>query len=168
LTKAKPGSPEYESSLAQTHQLGLDPNDPNVLEKWQALHPPPAAPKKHVAARAFGSLPPRDDLCLSVGAAATFQLKSQNEGSWENNSFHGKTFAISGASGLSAFRQITITLTSHNGAFETDDNWNIENLNVTVSNSGASASCILNVRGDPLVRLTGSGPSAIFNPRQGC
>jgi hypothetical protein len=40
---------------------------------------------------------------------------------------------------LADFGAITITLTSHNSAFETDDNWNIQTANIIVSGPGGSA-----------------------------
>jgi hypothetical protein len=101
------------------------------------------------------------------GGAQTFTLKAQSDGGWENNSDHVKTFTISPPQPLSAFGQIGITLTSHNGTFETDDNWNIQSVNVTVTGS-SGGSCVLNQSGDPLSRLTGSVPTVILHPRAGC
>ena len=98
----------------------------------------------------------------------TFTLKAQNGGDWENNSDHVVNVAIAGpALQVNQFGAITITLTSHNGTFESDDNWNLQNANITVIGSSGSA-CIINQAGNPLARLTGSGPSVTLHPRTGC
>ncbi len=107
-------------------------------------------------------------LHFSGGGSQTFVLKSQSESGWANNSVHSKAFGLKSAKQLDAFKKIAITLTSHNGAFETDDNWNVQKLNITVSNSGASRTCLLQRAGNPLVRLTGSSPSASYKARAGC
>ncbi len=101
------------------------------------------------------------------GGAQTFTLKAQSDGGWENNSDHVKSFAISPPQPLAAFGPITITLTSHNSFPETDDNWNIQNVDVTATGPSGQA-CVLNQGGNPLARLTGSGPSITLDPRAGC
>jgi len=101
------------------------------------------------------------------GGTQTFTLKAQSDGEWANNSDHVKTFAIAGAAQpLSAFGPITFTLTSHNSFTETDDNWNIQNVDITVSGSSGSA-VVLNRGGNPLARLTGSNPSVTLQPAAG-
>ena len=70
------------------------------------------------------------------GGTQTFTLKAQTDPGWANNSDHVKTFTIAGAAQpLSAFGAVTITLTSHNSFGETDDNWNIQSVNITVNGS---------------------------------
>lgn len=96
----------------------------------------------------------------------TFTLKSQSDASWDNNTDHVRPFTLAGpALPLSLFGTITITLTSHNGFTETDDNWDIQSIAVTAKGSGES-SCVLKQSG--LVRLTGSNPSVALHPRAGC
>jgi hypothetical protein len=97
------------------------------------------------------------------GGSQTFTLKSQSDGGWDNNSDHVKTFSITGpALPLSFFGSITITLTSHNSWPETDDNWDIQSVRVTVTGPDGSGSA-LDQKGNPLSRLTGSSPSvALF------
>jgi hypothetical protein len=98
------------------------------------------------------------------GGAQTFTLKAQSDPGWGNNSDHVKTFTIAGAAQpLSAFGPMTVTLTSHNSIFETDDNWNIQYVIVTVSGSSGSA-VIFSQAGNPLSRLTGSQPSVTLQP----
>lgn len=93
------------------------------------------------------------------GGTQTFTLKAQSDPGWSNNSDHVKTFAIAGAAQpLSAFGNITITLTSHNSFPETDDNWNIQSCVVTLNGPSGSAT-LVNKSGNPLARLTGSAPS---------
>lgn len=102
------------------------------------------------------------------GGTQTFTLKSQSDAGWGENSDHVKTFTITGpAQPLSLFGPITITLTSHNGPFETDDNWNVQNVDIAVKGSSGS-SCVLKQTGNPLARLTGSVPSVTLYPRTGC
>jgi len=106
-------------------------------------------------------------ICFPDGAQ-TFTLKSQSDAGWSNNSDHVKTFPIAGsAPSLSLFGSITITLTSHNGFTEADDNWNVQSVDVTAKGSSGS-SCVLKQNGAPLVRLTGSSPSVKLQPREGC
>jgi hypothetical protein len=91
--------------------------------------------------------------------AQTYTLKAQNAAGWGNNSTNTRTFTITGpAQPLAAFGAITITLTSHDGTFETPDNWNIQSLTVTALGSSGAAQ-IYTGSGNPLARLTGSSPS---------
>jgi hypothetical protein len=102
------------------------------------------------------------------GGTQTFTLKAQSDPGWPNNSDHTKTFTIAGAAQpLSAFGNITITLTSHNSFGETDDNWNVQTVSITVNGSSGSA-CLYNKGGNPLARLTGSQPSVTLQPGTGC
>jgi hypothetical protein len=93
------------------------------------------------------------------GGAQTFTLKAQSDPGWGNNSDNVRTFTISGpAQPASAFGPVTITLTSHNGIFETNDNWNVQSVRVTLT--GASGSTQLyDDSGNPFARLTGDQPS---------
>jgi hypothetical protein len=98
------------------------------------------------------------------GGAQTFTLKAQSDPGWGNNSDNVRSFTIAGgARPLSAFGPMKITLTSHNSIFETDDNWNIQYVVVTVSGSSGSA-VIFSQAGNPLSRLTGSQPSVTLQP----
>ncbi|MGD1066576.1 MAG: neprosin family prolyl endopeptidase [Vulcanimicrobiaceae bacterium] len=91
--------------------------------------------------------------------AQTYTLKAQNAAGWGNNSTNTRTFTITGpAQPLAAFGAITITLTSHDGTFETPDNWNIQSLTVTALGSSGAAQ-VYTGSGNPLARLTGSAPS---------
>jgi Neprosin len=97
------------------------------------------------------------------GGTQTFTLKAQSDAGWGNNSDHVKTFGLSGPpQPLHAFGQVTITLTSHNGFLETDDNWNIQSVVVTAIGTAGSA-IVLSRSGNPLARLTGSAPSVTLD-----
>jgi hypothetical protein len=101
------------------------------------------------------------------GGTQTFTLKAQSDPGWGNNSDHVKTFNIAGPpQPLSAFGPTTITLTSHNSFTETDDNWNIQSVAVTVDGPSGSA-VVFNQSGNPLSRLTGSAPSVTLQPVAG-
>jgi hypothetical protein len=102
------------------------------------------------------------------GSSPSFTLKAQSDPSWDNNTDHDKVFALNSLQPLSAFGNITITLTSHNGFGESDDNWNVQNVVVTLSDSGNNPKCYVNVTGNPFKRLTGSVPSLTLTPLQGC
>ena len=97
----------------------------------------------------------------------TFTLKAQSDPGWGNGSNNARTFPIAGPPQvLPSFGAITITLTSHNSFGETDDNWNIQYLQVTVDGpSGNNLLC--NQSGNPLARLTGSAPSVTLQPEAG-
>ncbi len=101
------------------------------------------------------------------GGTQRFTLKAQNEGGWGNNSDHVKSFSIAGPPlPLAAFGPITITLTSHNGFLETDDNWNIQSIVVTAAGAGGSAT-VASQAGNPFARLTGSAPRVTIQPVAG-
>jgi hypothetical protein len=102
---------------------------------------------------------------LLAPSGATLQvipLKAQNQPSWDNNSTHTVSHSLSSPLGLFAIADIVITLKSHNSLLETDDNWNVQDVVVSLSNNGSGAKRILHAFGDPMVRLTGSAPSVSF------
>jgi hypothetical protein len=97
------------------------------------------------------------------GGTQTFTLKAQSDSGWGNNTDHVKSFTLSGPpQPFTGFGDITITLTSHNGFLQTDDNWNIQSVLVTLNGSGGS-STLMSKSGDPLARLTGSSPSVTLH-----
>jgi hypothetical protein len=115
---------------------------------------------------------------LVNGAPVSFQLKSGDDHSWDNNTEHVKTFELPTTVPLSALSNVTITLQSHNSFPETDDNWNIQSVRVTPMLSSPNptagfpdtisyATCV-DVSGDPFVRLTGDKPSVVTGPFTGC
>jgi Pro-kumamolisin, activation domain len=127
---------------------------------------------------------------LKNGGQFTVTLKAKNAGDWENGTTHGPidisipdTVTLPTiAEGLSG---VQINLIQGGGGLETDDNWDISTLQVSLFNPGTSQVCQLNLVGSSelqdgstgLVRLSGSaggsgvGPSSpIFKtgPGSGC
>jgi hypothetical protein len=101
---------------------------------------------------------------LQRPAGATFEtvnLKKQSESGWGNNSGH---IAVAGFNQPSqtALGQVLVRLTSHNSGVETNDNWNIQNLTAKVFTATGTMLCQQTVAGNPLARLTGSAPTALF------
>lgn len=101
---------------------------------------------------------------LEKSGGASFEtvtLKPQSASGWGNNSGH---IAVGGfnQSSQTALGQVAITLTSHNSILESDDNWNIQNMTVSVLTTSGSILCRQAVSGDPLARLTGQAPTGIF------
>jgi len=99
----------------------------------------------------------------------TVTLKSQDQGGWGNNSTHTLSFGLDSPAGLAAFGSVVLRLTSHNGTFESDDNWNVQSANISLSGgSNPPSACLANVGGNPFARLTGSGPTVTIGAGSGC
>lgn len=116
-----------------------------------------------------------DDLRGDSSATATLQaangaplqvitLKTQNDGGWGNFSTHVVNANLNPARTAASIARIAITLTSHNGFGESDDNWNVQSVVVTLSNGGGGAIQLMSSSGDPLARLTGSAPTVMLTP----
>jgi hypothetical protein len=87
-----------------------------------------------------------------------FSLKAQSDPGWPNNSDNVKSFPIPGrALKLEELGTMIITLTSHNSWSETDDNWNIQSIDVTATGSEGSA-CVFKASG----KGTQPSPSRFF------
>jgi hypothetical protein len=99
----------------------------------------------------------------------TVTLKAQNAAGFPNNSSRTLSFPLNNPMPLSAIAALSITLTSHDGFGETDDNWNIQSASISLSNSttGQSA-CFANALGNPFVRLTNSAPTTVITAGSGC
>jgi hypothetical protein len=97
-------------------------------------------------------------------ALQTITLKAQNQLSWNNNTSHTVATGLTPPLARSAIGHIVITLTSHNGFGEGNDNWNIQSTVIILLNSGGSRSELVNSSGNPLARLTGSWPSVTLTP----
>jgi microsomal dipeptidase-like Zn-dependent dipeptidase len=116
-----------------------------------------------------------DDLRGDSSATATLQapngatiqtitLKAQNQPGWNNNSAHTVAAGLSRPQAISGIGHIVIRLTSHNGFGESDDNWNVQSVVVTLLNNGGGARQLANSSGNPLARLTGGAPSFTVTP----
>jgi hypothetical protein len=88
----------------------------------------------------------------------TLTLKAENAGGWSNNSTHTVNAKLSQPLSGDQIGRVAITLTSHNGIFESDDNWNINRVSVQLYD-GNNTYQLATVSGNPYVRLTGSQPT---------
>ena len=91
-------------------------------------------------------------------ALQTLTLKAQNAGGWGNNSTHTVEAKLAQPLSGDEIGRVAVTLTSHNGFLETDDNWNINEVTMQLYN-GSTTYQLVEVKGNPYVRLTGSQPS---------
>jgi hypothetical protein len=101
---------------------------------------------------------------LQVENGATFEqvtLKAQSDPSWDNNSTNQRSFRFDG--NQIVIGSLVITLTSHNSFPETDDNWNINGIDLKVTDGVGTVLCEQGYSGNPVVRLTGSAGSAPFD-----
>jgi hypothetical protein len=88
----------------------------------------------------------------------TVTLKAQKAGGWGNNSSHTAQAKLQQKLSENQIGRVAITLTSHNGFLETDDNWNINQVAVMLV-EGNNTLPLVTVKGNPYVRLTGSAPT---------
>jgi len=91
----------------------------------------------------------------------TFSLKAESDPGWGNNTTHIVVSDFNQPS-QSALGEIGITLTSHNNILETNDNWNIQSLVITVFSPTGGVLCSQSLSGNPLARLTGQAPTVVF------
>jgi hypothetical protein len=106
---------------------------------------------------------------LQKSGGSTFEtapLKTQSASGWGNNSGH---IAVDGfnQSSQTALGQVAITLTSHDSIGESDDNWNIQNMTVSVLTPSGGILCKQSFSGNPLARLTTQAPTGLF-PTPNC
>lgn len=97
----------------------------------------------------------------------TITLKAEGAPKWDNNTRHVVTVPLIEPMQESDISFVVVKLISHDGISETDDNWNINRLEVRIANASQSV-CLVELSGDPLVRLTGDHASQSFTPRSGC
>jgi hypothetical protein len=90
-------------------------------------------------------------------------LKDQNQPGWDNNSTNTVSLELKQPQHPCEIQHVQITLESHNGFGETDDNWNVQSVNIALSNNGADKREFLVASGDPLQRLTKSLPSLVID-----
>jgi hypothetical protein len=95
-------------------------------------------------------------------------LKAQTDDAWDNGTTHVVTAPLTPPLTPSQIGRIVITLTSHNSLTETDDNWNVQSVNVYLNNlpdnGGAGSQALMSVSGAPFARLTGTVPSLVLPP----
>jgi microsomal dipeptidase-like Zn-dependent dipeptidase len=90
-------------------------------------------------------------------------LHAKDSGSWDNNTTHTVSLELKPPRKPCDIGHIAITMTSHNGFGETNDNWNVENVNITLTNNGVGPQPWGGGSGDPLQRLTGDLPTLVLN-----
>jgi hypothetical protein len=116
-----------------------------------------------------------DDLRDDSSATATLQsadrstrqviaLKRQTDPKWDNNTSTVVTAPLTPPLTPAEAARIVITLISHNSGTETDDNWNIQSVDVALSNNGLDLRFLTSVSGAPFARLSGTLPSLILPP----
>lgn len=107
-----------------------------------------------------------DGVCNN-GGSATDQNGNQ---SWSNWSTSTQQFPLKTPQLLAALSQLTIQLLEHNSGFETDDNWDIQSIQVFLIDTQGNSTQVLGLSNarDPnnsnncLARLTGSNGSVTF------
>lgn len=91
----------------------------------------------------------------------TFTLKPQNQPGFSNNTSYQQMFGFNGTS-TPQVGALSITLTSHNGPFETNDNWNIQGIVGQIFDVAGNSVCQFAGNGNPLMRLTGDVPTGVL------
>lgn len=117
------------------------------------------------------------DVFLKNGGQFTVTLKAKDAGSWDNGSIHGPLdFSIPSTVTLptptDALSGVRINLIQGGSFPETDDNWDINSLQVSLFNPGSGQLCQLDLVGNfelqdgstGLVRLSGSAGSSGVGP----
>lgn len=79
---------------------------------------------------------------------------AQNQPGWTNNTTHTLSFALNPPLSAPAIGGIAITLTSHNSFPETDDNWDVQGVVVSLLNNGFGDRVILRGSGSQLAHQT--------------
>ena len=92
----------------------------------------------------------------------TFTLKDKNAGSWSNNSSHTVSFAFLNPVAADQLGDVVISLVQGGHFPETADNWNLQSLVISVFTPGRGTDTVMQLRGNPLKRLTGSQGSVDF------
>ncbi len=82
-----------------------------------------------------------DSVCANGGSAHD---QNGNQ-SWNNWSSSTQTFDLTKSLPLSSFKTLTIQLLEHNSGFETDDNWDIQGITVTLTDSMGASTTVLNM-----------------------
>jgi hypothetical protein len=97
----------------------------------------------------------------------TIALKSHGEPAWDNNTTKVLSFPLSSPVLASALGSIDVILVESDPSCGVScDNWDIKDIRIKLYNTLAGApapACVLNLSGNPVVRLTASGPTVTFN-----
>lgn len=104
-----------------------------------------------------------DGVCAN-GGSATDQNGKQ---SWDNWTTSSQSFSLPVPQPLSSLGSITLKLIEHNSGFESDDNWDIQAITITMTDSTSTTTTVLNMANTPngdncMARLKGSpNPSSV-------
>jgi hypothetical protein len=107
-------------------------------------------------------------IAISGQSPQTVTLKAQTDPAWAAGSTHTVTVPLASPVPLASVGVVTVTLTSHDGPLESDDNWAIQSVNLFLSSSGTGQTCLFSGSGTPFVSLTGSSPVIGLIPLSGC
>jgi hypothetical protein len=88
-------------------------------------------------------------------------LHAQNQASFDNNTIYQQMFGFNGLT-VPQVTAVSITLTSHNGPVETNDNWNIQGIVGQILDATGNVVCQFAGNGTPLMRLTGDVPTGVL------
>ena len=110
-----------------------------------------------------------DGVCNNGGNATD---KNGNQ-SWNNWTTSSQQFTLTTPQPLAAISQLTIQLLEHNNGFETDDNWDIQSISVSLIDTSGNKTQVLGLANpqDPnnsnncFARLTGSN-GTVIHPRR--
>ena len=86
-------------------------------------------------------------------------------GTWSNDTLQLIVVPLTTSASID---QVNVNLISHNSGLETDDNWDIDGVNVLTWQPDSPATCQVSLQGDYLARLTGSNGTLTMVPRTGC
>jgi hypothetical protein len=114
-----------------------------------------------------------DDLRTSSSASAilqspsgqniqVLQLKAQNMQGWDVNTNHSIMAKLERPMKASEIGRVVIMMQSHNAPFQTDDNWNVQSVTVTLLGDNGLMLDMGGKVGSPLARLTTSNPSFVM------
>jgi microsomal dipeptidase-like Zn-dependent dipeptidase len=93
------------------------------------------------------------------------ELHPKDSAHWDNNSQNEVQLSLKTPRTPCQLAHVWLTLTSHKSMTETDDNWNVESINIMASNNGVESVELGGGQGDPLQRLTGSLPTLVVEGR---
>lgn len=103
------------------------------------------------------------ELQAQDGSSTGALVKQQGQPSWDSGSIHVR---VSRNGLTSPIQQELLTLTSHNGLFQTNDHWNIDAIDLKLRNPNGSVICDEFQSGSPLISIP-DGASATF-PTPNC
>jgi|GEM_PF-360911 hypothetical protein len=162
------------SELGTTQHIYYIGSDGHVENLWWWAGPPATAEPGPFNTIVFTIGTGGDDLRGDSAATATLfapdssfpmqviTLKTHSQPGWGGGTTNTVTSSLSAPASAASIQSIVITLLQGGSWPETDDNWDVESVRITLENStGIPAPVtIIDDTGNPLFRLTGSAGSA--------